>query len=111
MTDREQTSLIPIVRKQKLYASVIRACKNCGAPGFWHNTPGVNVGCYAPDKVTTVGENPVGSICPNCGASREEIEPKGLIWSKNFYAPLPSLWRHFKHLAKELVAPFLPARR
>lgn len=71
-----------IVRRQALYASVIRACRNCGAPGYWHNTPGVNVGCYAPEKVTQLGSDPVGTVCPNCGAAREIIEQHGMIWSK-----------------------------
>ena len=74
-----------VQRKQSLYASVIRACKNCGAPGYWHNTPGVNVGCYAPEKVTKLGENPVGDVCPNCGHSRVPFVPLGMIWSKVLY--------------------------
>lgn len=83
-----------ILRRQMLFANVIRACKNCGAPGFWHDTPGVNVGCYAPEKITKLGMDPVGEICPQCGHSREAIEPHGMIWSKvwrvNFWAALKS---------------------
>lgn len=79
---KQQTTVSRIQRKQSLHASVIRSCKKCGAPGFWHNTPGVNVGCYAPEKVTRLGEDAVGPICPNCGAERETKEELGEIWSR-----------------------------
>lgn len=76
---------VGIHRAQALYASVIRSCARCGAPGYWHNTPGVNVGCYAPDKVTQLGSDPVGMTCPNCGAARPSaVEDQGLIWHKFF---------------------------
>lgn len=77
-------SSIGIYRKQSLHATIIRACTHCGAPGYWHNTPGVNVGCYAPDKVTTLGCDPVGAVCPNCGTERSSPEDLGEIWSKLF---------------------------
>lgn len=73
-----------VFRRQSLYASVIRACKKCGAPGYWHNTPGVNVGCYAPDKVTQLGSDPVGTVCPNCGEPRTAVEQRGEIWKKEW---------------------------
>lgn len=84
-------SVSRVLRKQALYASVIRSCKQCGAPGYWHDTPGVNIGCYAPEKVTKLGENPVGSVCPNCGADREAIEHRGMIWSKEWRVSLRSV--------------------
>jgi len=71
-------------RRQSVHATVIRSCKRCGAPGFWHNTPGINVGCYAPEKVTQLGSDPVGAVCPNCGADREALEDLGEIWSREF---------------------------
>ena len=74
----DNVNVARVVRKQKLYASVIRACKKCGAPGFWHDTAGVNPGCYAPEKVTKLGQDPVGPVCPNCGADREEKESLGM---------------------------------
>src|SRR5262245_23813027 len=93
-----------VVRKQKLYASVIRACKKCGAPGFWHDTPGVNPGCYAPEKVTKLGQDPVGPVCPNCGADREEKESLGVIWQR--------VWRAtFWSVIKETIMEWLPHRR
>jgi len=98
-------SVSRIVRKQALYASVIRACGACGAPGYWHNTPGVNIGCYAPDKVTQLGADPVGPVCPNCGAARETIEPHGQIWSKVWRV---SLWRVLCETLRDL---FNPVRR
>jgi len=87
-----------VTRKQSLYASVIRACPNCGAPGFWHDTPGVNVGCYAPEKVTRLGEDFVGPVCPCCGHDRDPIECKGQIWSKEWRV---SLWS----VLKETINP------
>lgn len=96
MTETKQVASVNrVVRKQSLYASVIRACNNCGAPGYWHDTPGVNVGCYAPDKVTQLGADFVGPVCPNCGVDREPIEYRGRIWSKEWRI---SLWSEFKSL-------------
>jgi hypothetical protein len=95
----QRVSVNRIVRRQELYANVIRACRNCGAPGFWHNTPGVNVGCYAPEKVTKLGEDPVGTICPCCGAPREVIEPHGMIWSKVWRV---SVWNAIKGAVAEI---------
>ena len=81
----ESANHVGVWRKQSLHANVIRSCQKCGAPGYWHNTPGVNVGCYAPEKVTKLGEDPVGLICPNCGTKRpSSIEEHGEIWSKLF---------------------------
>lgn len=90
------------VRKQALYASVIRACRCCGAPGYWHNTPGVNVGCYAPEKVTQLGMDPVGNTCPNCGAARQAVEPRGQIWSREWRV---SLWAILREAAREIFTP------
>jgi hypothetical protein len=93
-----------VYRKQSLYASVIRACKSCGAPGYWHNTPGVNVGCYAPDKVTQLGSDPVGIVCPCCGAARDRLEQKGEIWKKE--------WRvSWMAMIKDTFSNLLPKRR
>jgi hypothetical protein len=82
MTDH--VNVTRVVRKQSLHASVIRACKQCGAPGYWHDIPGVNPGCYAPEKVTKLGEDPVGEVCPQCGEEREPVEYKGEIWSREW---------------------------
>jgi hypothetical protein len=91
-----------VFRKQTLYANVIRSCKKCGAPGYWHNVPDVNMACYAPEKVTQLGSDPVGAVCPNCGADREEIEPLGEIWKREWKV---SLWSVFKETLVELVKP------
>lgn len=107
MSDHVENFLV--ARKQSLHANVIRACWNCGAPGFWHNTPGVNVGCYAPEKVTRLGEDFVGTTCPNCGALRDDIEHKGEIWRREFRinpwravrAWLRSWWKDVLATAKE----------
>jgi predicted RNA-binding Zn-ribbon protein involved in translation (DUF1610 family) len=88
------------MRKQSLYASVIRSCPNCGAPGYWHNTPGLNIGCYAPEKVTRLGEDFVGKICPCCGHDRDPIEYKGQIWSKEWRI---SLWAILREMLRDLL--------
>lgn len=100
----QHVNVTRVVRKQQLYASVIRCCANCGAPGYWHNTPGVNVGCYAPEKVTQLGSNPVGTVCPCCGASREPIEPKGMIWSREWRV---SLWTVLLATLRDCFNPLL----
>jgi len=79
---RTQVDVVAGGIKSRLVVNVIRACGKCGAPGFWHNTPGVNVGCYAPERVTKLGEDPVGPVCPNCGAERETMEPHGVVWQR-----------------------------
>jgi hypothetical protein len=91
-----------VFRKQSLYASVIRSCRKCGAPGYWHNVPDVNMACYAPEKVTQLGSDPVGAICPNCGADREEIEPLGEIWRREWKV---SLWSLLKDIAGNIFKP------
>jgi hypothetical protein len=48
--------------KQSLYATVIRACKKCGAAG-----------------VNSKGED-VGMFCPACGEIRPKPENLGRIW-------------------------------
>lgn len=93
----QQVEVSRIFRRQSLYASVIRACKNCGAPGYWHNIQGVNPGCFAPEKVTQLEADPVGLICPQCGAARGDIERKGEIWSKEWRV---SLWSLVKQAVK-----------
>jgi hypothetical protein len=91
----EQTETVKLFRRQSLRANVARACRNCGAPGYWHDVPGINPGCYDPQKVLDAklnheGFSPVGPICPQCGAEREDVEQLGEIWSKVFRAP--TLW-------------------
>jgi len=96
-----------IYRKQSLHASVIRACRNCGAPGFWHNIPDVNPGCFAPEKVTKLGEDFVGTICPQCGKSRDDIEHHGEIWSKVWKV---SLWTVLKNTVRQHLQKFTPKK-
>jgi hypothetical protein len=92
-----------ITRKQSLHATVIRACRVCGAPGYWHNTPGVNVGCYAPERVTQLGSDPVGATCPCCGSPRPSVvEDRGEIWSR-LYGLRVAVWLNkFLKLLKEI---------
>ncbi len=87
-----------VFRKQSLIANVIRACK-CGAPGYWHDTPGVNIACYAPEKVTQIGSDAVGNVCPACGASRQAVEGKGVIWSRQWRV---SLWTVLKDTFRDI---------
>lgn len=67
----------PVERKQSLHANVIRACRHCGAPGFWHNVENVNTGCYDPSRLG----QPVGEACPQCGGSRQAVEDHGEVWT------------------------------
>lgn len=86
---------VGVHRQQTLHANVIRACTHCGAPGFWHDTPGVNVGCYAPDKVTKLGSDWVGPTCPNCGHGRPGVEEHGMIWRRLFGPAWALAWARF----------------
>lgn len=95
----DTTTVARVFRKQSLHASVIRSCRKCGAPGYWHNIPDTNLGCYAPEKVTKLGENPVGLVCPQCGADRDVIEPHGEIWKREWKA---SLWGVLKDIAGDI---------
>jgi len=105
MTDsNKQTATVSsVLRKQSLYASVIRSCQ-CGAPGYWHDTPGVNVGCYAPEKVTQLGSDPVGSTCPQCGTDRETMDSLGEIWTKEWRV---SLWTALVDTLRDFFKPLL----
>ena len=91
-----------ISRKQSLYATVIRSCGRCGAPGYWDYPPGVKVGCYAPDRVTTLGSDPVGLTCPNCGSPRpSSVEDQGEIWVKLYgWAPVVAVHRFIQTLRR-----------
>jgi len=62
--NRPRLSINKLQVKQALYATVIRACTNCGAPG-----------------VDSEGKE-VGKFCPECGAKRPKSEPQGRIWVK-----------------------------
>ena len=97
----QSVSMARMTRKQMVIASVIHRCEKCGAPGFWHNTPGVNVGCYDPSKFTNP-LTPVGPICPNCGADREVIQELGEIWRREFRV---SLWVVIKEAIADLFKP------
>lgn len=94
MTDkpRLQTQTTELFARQSLVIAVVRACPHCGAPGYWHDVPGVNPGCYDPEKKRAAEAKmqplaPVGPICPQCGGEREEIEPHGEVWAKEVRAP------------------------
>lgn len=89
MGHKVETCGASIGRLDRLIINVHRTCRNCGAPGYWHNVPGVNPGCYAPDKVTQLGNDPVGPVCPQCGANRDDVELHGEVWSREFR---PGIW-------------------
>lgn len=94
-----------ITRKQSLHATVIRSCAKCGAPGYWHNTPGVNVGCYAPARVTTLGCDPVGKVCPNCLSPRPSVvEDRGVIWQRFFGTRFAVAWARLLVRIKEMLS-------
>lgn len=88
----EHAEVLQQFRKQSLHATVIRACRKCGAPGFWHDDPNGNRACYDPVKkreaaLTDSGFASVGKICPSCGANRDDDEYLGEIWSKVWRGP------------------------
>lgn len=93
----ERTEVLSQFRKQSLYANVARACRHCGAPGYWHDVPGVNPACYDPEKMRAAalrdeGFAPVGRVCPACGGDRDELEALGEIWSKVWRGPTILEW-------------------
>lgn len=88
MTPQKKSVGAGIYRKQKLEAEVIRACTNCGAPGFYHDVPDVNVGCFDPARKGRF----VGDTCPNCHKARTPPEKRGVIWSKRFYPASTPKW-------------------
>lgn len=97
----ERTEVVHQFRKQQLLANVARACRNCGAPGFWHDVPGVNPACYDPEKkreaeLRDEGFAPVGPTCPACGCNRDEVESLGIIWSKVWRGPTILEWLRAK---------------
>lgn|SRR5262245_17889904 len=102
----EQVEYTELFRRQSLRVNVIRACKQCGAPGYWHDIEGVNPACYDPAKKQLAEANhegfaPIGPICPQCGADREDdVENLGEVWSKEFRAP--STWQRVKRAIKEV---------
>ena len=99
----ERADVIQVYRKQVLKARVLRACPQCQAPGYWHDVPGWFPGCYDPVKKCEADLDgssvaPVGRICPNCGAVRDnDIEDRGVIWSKVFRGP--TIWEQVKRAA------------
>lgn len=92
MSSHGESLPVGITRRQTLHAQVIRSCAKCGAPGYWHTTPGVNPGCYAPDKVTQLGSDPVGDTCPNCLSPRPPVEDLGEVWTKFFGLRVAVWW-------------------
>jgi len=78
-------------RVQNLHAIRIYACPHCQAPGVWKSLSDPNVeyfrekwaGVLIAEDDERVNQ-PVGDICPNCNASREEVpdEDLGVVWSR-----------------------------
>jgi hypothetical protein len=105
MTARNQEEVSRLFRRQSLHAQVVRACPHCGAPGYWHDVPGINPGCYDPERkfraeADGLGVAPVGPVCPQCGGDREEAEQLGEIWNRVFRGP--TLWEHIKQKWRDL---------
>jgi hypothetical protein len=64
------------VSRKALEGRVIFACRNCGAPGTYQDAPSIRDGwpaCYDPSRHS----QPVGDICPQCGARRPDDLNKG----------------------------------
>jgi hypothetical protein len=79
--------LKPLRYQQHLEASVVLACQNCGAPGAYHSDQRIKNGwprCHVtPDD--PLHHQPVGQICPNCGAERPANKPLGEILYKEWW--------------------------
>lgn len=77
--------------RKSLEATIIRACRKCGAPGVASSSDYVKAnwpGCYDP-SVLPGYSRPVGDICPNCQARRPRNEDQGEL-----AASMPKwLWR------------------
>ena len=69
----EFDSLTANKARLEVRATVIRACANCGAPGV------------VVDEHGNKTEEPVGPICPNCGAKRPDDEDKGVIYDTRWF--------------------------
>ena len=93
---RQKSVGVGVIRRQELKATVTRACRHCGAPGFWHDVKGVNTGCYDP---TRKNEPITSDVCPNCNELRDAPEDLGVIWVKEWTVwdllkdQLKALWR------------------
>ena len=65
-TSEEQSSTAHVGIKRSLEATVVRACKQCGASGIDEHG------------------YPIGEYCPQCGSVRPESENLGQIWFKTY---------------------------
>jgi len=86
MNDRNlAVSPIGVLVRRSVEATVIRACEFCHAPGRylslpeWSGYPGIAVKAGDPRD-----GQPVGDVCPNCGARRTPDEPLGEISVKDY---------------------------
>lgn len=80
----ETVILSGLVSRQSVSATIIRACRHCGAPGV-------------------VDGQPTGEICHNCGEDRPPDENKGEIWFREFRTQGVSKWK----LLSEYIAAAL----
>lgn len=62
-----------LISRQSVSATIVRACRHCGAPGM-------------------VDGKPVGEICHSCGKDRPPNEDKGEIWFREVRTKGESKW-------------------
>ena len=76
-------SVSGISHRQTLYASVVRACVECHAPGVYQSDESF-VEKYPELYRPAWAGNPVGDVCPHCGRKRPKVEDLGQVWSKEW---------------------------
>jgi hypothetical protein len=76
--ERRPTAVRPVMRRVEAPANVtntrlvIGKCPHCGAPGVYQSDVSIQngwPGCWVP-KGDARDHQPVGAVCPNCGAPR-----------------------------------------
>src|SRR5262245_32919526 len=76
ISPREQKSVVFGITRKSLEAVVVHACPKCEAPGVYKmddRTKQFWPGAYDPKR----NNEPVGAICPNCGAQRSRDRQLG----------------------------------
>lgn len=78
---KTQTANVELgLHRRSLEATIIRACRNCGAPGLYQKTEAFREKypkVYSPERFG----QPVGDVCPQCGADRPADKDLGELTS------------------------------
>lgn len=77
MTDKNQSADFSLgFTRRSLEGTIVRACRSCQAPGLYSSADSIKDGwpaCYDPKR----NGQPVGDVCPQCGALRPANEFRG----------------------------------